>query len=521
MDQEPQGSPKQIEASFFGAKKIWIAVLAIAIVFCFIFSFLWLSTVPVHEGDEGFYLRIATERLYHLPHPLSLALVTSVSPQFPETPLFSLILSGWLKIFGVTLVAGRLLSVFVLLAIAALVGGIAYRLQGLRAAALSVFGLASIPYFWFYGREVLTHGLTIALILASLYALIAYKQTQRALWMVVCATCGVLAIFISYWALWYCLLLPMFAFFTKRWYRALALLPIFSLLGYWLERYWRYREVFVSDFHNLFFWQSTGGFIEHHSLLGQLIHGIGQIGIISILGPAMLFGVIGLFMCTDRFSRIVLATSFLVSAIFLYRDRYVVHVAYLLIMIAPFAAIGFGFFGDRILTNLPARWLSKRMDRVALSLVGIGLCAACLMFSIGFAWWVAAKVTQGNLSRSNLANIAAVTSFINKQATPNDFVIAPSEVYWQLRTKAVDHTWVYARQTGRVNDSFSARYPMDDSYFSYYTDFTHAMFVVERNTNKYIYLPDENKIIPISSWPSVYHDDMFTVYKNPSQPIAQ
>lgn len=497
---------------------LWAIVLTLLFVF--------LTTIPTIFDDEGFYLRLAAERIYGIPGPLSLAHVTSVSPQFPETPFYGAILGIAFQLFGVSLHAGRLLTTSVSLLIVMLVWVFVRRNFGQQAARWSTVGLIFMPFFWQFGRTAIPHGLTGLLIFTSFCLLVRWRQSRWRWAMVFASMSATLAVFVSYWALFYLALFPLLVRPTRRPVTWLAFLPFVSLAAYWLQRYAVLGEIFVRDFQSLTAWESTGGMLGPQSFFSHLVNPVIQFIFFCTMNPAVAIGLLGFVFLRDRWLKWSLLSISIGGLLFLFRDRQYVANWYLPVVVVPFIAIGIGNFFE----NVFRAWVPRIQERILRHLSRIIVTIAILgLFMPTTIWWFNAIRTETtkHYGAKHNALMNEVTNFVRQRTTRNDFVIASPEVFWLLPTRAVDITWVYARELGRIDGllgrQFYARYETDDRFFSYPTNVQSAKYVIVSKVFaipalKFLQSPFhslyQNLYSDIDGWPLVFENGLYQVYQN-------
>lgn len=487
-----------------------------------------LREFPALYNDEGFYLRLGAERARGLPYPLSLAFITSVSPQFPMTPAWGIVL-GWLGHWpGDALMVGRVFAALSSVLLVIIGACLTRRIAGWFAVIGMLWAYSVVHYFWYFGREIIPHGFTSLLLFGSFSLLLDWRirgQRWALFTSVLLATTGG---FMSYWAFYFILCFPVAVATARRHYRFLGIVPLLALLLFWLERLIRYGKDFLTDFHNLFFWMASGGVAGDQTPWLTLLHPVANAIILSVTIPIHALGMVGFFFLRDRWLRRALIGFSLASILFVFRDREVFNTPYLTLFTLPFSTVGVGVFLARFGAFLGRQTRSwKRITGIVAVIVvlGVGLGNALHTFRVAMGKPVEAGATL-------LTNVYDAAAYVIPRASASDYVITPVEIYWLLPMRSVEQTFVYGREFGRlsgeVGEYFRSPYRTDDRYFSYPTAVRFAKYVIVQteilstDSSTYVgfsaihaYLSQQ-----VKDWPIVYHNQLYTILANPSIAVS-
>lgn len=476
---------------------------------CF-FSFFQLQNFPEPSpaSDEGFYLRLATEKRHDLPSPLSLQKVTSVTPQFPLTMLYPTIVSLWMRVGGDTLGWLRGLSALMLVILAFEIGYGAYRLAGKKAAYASIVSLFFMPLLWRFGHMAIPHAMIAVLLFGSVIGLLEYRRTANRLWLFGGVFLALGALFVSYWALLYCLVLPFFLVPYKKWHEALTWLPIVVFGIYLFERYVRYGEVFVRDAHLLLSWQSAGGYGGRSNIITQIFNSFGHFVDFLVafpIVPLALIGLTGLVLIEKKWIKWRIVALFGLLGLYFFRDRTVGESGYLALFLIPFLALGAGVVGARVYEKIAVN--KKQFRYIILSfctILALGILSVTYV-SMGL---------RGNDQSAREFALDQVVRFAEDNTSSEAYIIASTDIYWRIRRKVADPTWVAVRDG--INIGSNTKYPVEDSYFSYPTSPAFATLYIEPrqeiiNFNATKYMQES-----VQGWPLVLENEYYRIFQNPA-----
>jgi len=148
----------------------------------FIFGFLYFCCLGFHEPvwyDEGITL-FHTNKSFHE--------LIEFSKVDNNPPLFNILLYGWSKIFGYSILASRALSAIFMSITMVLIHSLGKKIYGSCYAIISVAFLFSFEAIIYYSVEIRSYGLMLMLAMCNLYALytIYHKNNllNSAMWVV-------------------------------------------------------------------------------------------------------------------------------------------------------------------------------------------------------------------------------------------------------------------------------------------------------------------------------------------------
>lgn len=504
------------------ANKKWLIISVLLGVFFGVFAFGFLSRLPAFDvNDEGYYLRLATERLYDLPHPFSFAQVTSVYSLYPETPLYSVFLSAYFSVAGLSVTAGRALSSIFLLLIVGLVILFSYRVSGKYGALLSAVAALGAPHFWFFGRLVLPHAFIVFLVLLSLFLIYEYRH-QGKNW-ILCAGIGiaVVSIFVSYWSLLYCVLLPFLLLPYKHKIRLLAFLPLFSLGLYWLSRLLVYGELFIQDFQKFLAWMQSGDiFYAQTSILGLALHVSSQYALFLLYSPIYILSLIGIFFIKDRWVKWSLIILFIFGGLYIFRDRSLLVTTYIVVLIIPFGLLGISGLVEAI--RRFCLWLKFSFEQTNRAF----LASALLLFVVGVATMIYLFYGQIRFEAETKTGAYLLTQgeeaaeFVNKHADADAYVVANLETFWMIEHPSMNYLWLYFLERSGFDSEYANYFwKLDSGYYSRDLSLTKAQFVVDYKKVMSGFMQSDplfrQVFEPTLGWPIVFENIEYRIYENP------
>jgi len=108
-----------------------------------------------------------------------------------NVPLYYVLFYAWSRVFGISLVAARMLTVACGVACIPLVYAIGRRVSGVRAAQIAAVCVALSPFQIWHAQSMRPYGVCIPLVLVSMYALLRAREAPR-LWYAVALAANLL-----------------------------------------------------------------------------------------------------------------------------------------------------------------------------------------------------------------------------------------------------------------------------------------------------------------------------------------
>lgn len=502
----------------------WLFAMVVLLSLSATMLFAKLGTYPMIEeyGDEGFYLRLSTD-IYRGNHiPFSLAHITGVSSQFPMTPLYPHVLAVVYRVAGLSFISARLFSSLVGLLIILVTARFAYRALGRVGSVACIIGFLGITVFWQAVQMTIPHGLASLLIISSIYCLYEFHQRRKLGWFIGAIACAIPAPFLTYWGFFLYPLLPVFMWHTSRRLLWWSFLPLVVFIAYFFQRWILYPQDFISDAHEMLAWQATGGVMDSHSFGGQILDSLRRSWSMIQGSFVVIIGVVGVFFLKQQWLRWVVSTTTFIGALFIFRDNG----AYVVVIMVPFFALGFGAIVSRY-----ADWLKQsaqpRVCKIYLFLVTTLVLAS--MVVIPFSRLIINEITPGYIAarQQRMSIVEATTRWLNARVAKDDFVVSPTALYWKLNSRAVDGTWIIAREEGKysgvLGKNYRTRYRTDDAYFFFRTDLQAAKYVVfdkRFHIAEHQYsdgLGDVEAYLDTrtENWPVIYENHGYQIRQNP------
>ncbi len=510
---------------------ILLAIVSIAV----ILRFIHLRTAPDWYMDEGEFIRFADNLSKG---NFDISGVRDSLLLIGRLPMFLWVLAATFKLFGTDILVLRSLTALCSVAIIIIVYLFVRQALGRKSAIYSALLLAIMPEFIYYNRMGFTYNWTSLWMLFSLFALWKYLQQDNRRWLAIaCLSAGV-ALASDYLGIIsvFVIILVLTLFHPRHIIYALLIgLPvIISIVPSFLHS----PSYTLHDFRTPFIMASRG----EGGLGYQLSLMLQAYPLMFLRQPWIVLGIFGIFLLPDKHLKglLLLLLCGILGLLSFSRGLS----AHYLLPIWPLVIIGVGYLMERTVAYLfttvkssivnlkiAPQWLDNTSIKSVLGSVGSTLLVFCFVFlpvsymiildSRGFL--IEPVIPSTVLSQVYWEDLyipandaQAIAQEISKNISPEDFVIAPSTIYWMLPCNAVDYRSVYSYELTKKGEGNSAvsmdRYTEDISMSS-------AKFVVLHDASLYSGVDSpviSSTLNEIADWPIVMDRQGVQLFCNPA-----
>ncbi len=495
-------------------------LIALVVVVAAVVRFWRLPSLPAWYTDEGWYLSTGWNLVHGQWTTFGIRDWTFASP-FVTTPPLGQALAGFLALlFGKSIVPFRFLTATVGVATVMslwFIGRRVYRSPwaGLLAAAAYAF----VPVIVVNNRWSFPHNLTGLLLLWSFYLLWRAHEGAARKFALFGVACAAGASLISFWV-WGFVVVILGLFWRQGWRRALQLAALAAApaaLALTL------RAVTVP--HAFFF--DLGAMLSGVSIINSdhgtpiwfsLLFGFYSYFHLSVF---FLLALGGLILARPRGLRLALAAAVLFTAlpVLINRADYGGYF-YSALSFTPLLILGIGglVWPVDALTGLVRRYVGLT--------IGVALAAVSIFYLVQVGNGIASGRLADLAGREEFIREAAVpqmqavAEYLNPRLQPDDFVIAPNNLNWQLRAFTVDILWVACyQQRARFPNLWTGRFvrPMNLANARYLVDDT--LFGGDAGVCRE-FQPAVEAQFESEHWPLVFSAGRFRVYQNPAPKSA-
>ncbi|MBZ0292317.1 MAG: glycosyltransferase family 39 protein [Anaerolineae bacterium] len=488
-------------------------------------AYLRLTGIEGNPGwytDEGTHLAIAQQltqgRIQYLAVNRSFLL-------FGRLPLFELLLTGAVQLFGLSMTTlralGASLEILAVVMLYAIIRWVEPKKWPL--ALLAPFLLAIYPQAVLYSRMGFSYHLLTPLVLLACLGLTQYLGTSARRWMIIAALSigiGLLSdLMIG------ALVLPLILVGLYKHPRDLLWALSFLALPFGL-----YAMVMLITDASVFLFDLNYTLSRLGGLpVSTQIYNAG-LNYTVLLSQDFWFplGIVGLFLLVPRYFRAVCLMLLLLPILVIGRTVALYSLsAYYIVPLLPFAALG---MASLIYHGVPMLWLmtsqifadssSVWLRRVASVSIAILLIlpplAISLLLQIGYVQDRFPTAIDPFLLDSDAAKVVA--DYINTHTMPDELVVASPGIAWLFHANTADFQMSVAA-TGEETVHLPANLPQDR--FAFDPAYNRARYIVVDNLWHNwgaVHMPQVAVMLTdVESWPTVLQADTFTVYQNPER----
>lgn len=495
-----------------------LLVIASIIVVAAAVRFPSLRTSPPAYTDEAFYLNVAWEMAHGRATVSGISQWTFLSPFSTSPPLYHFVLIPLLLLFGKSLFVARVLTASIGVLTAASLTYIGFVIFRSKLAGM-VMGLAyaTIPIIVVNNRWAFPQNLAGFCLLWAAFFLWQYRSTGRRAYEIAGCLIAGAALTTTYWC-WGFVGAIFFIYRgleKKRAWQAIGTilaLPI-SIIAI------RALTVPAAFWADISSFGLTWHFVSNSTpLWSKFFNGSGQY---FTRDPLLFLAIIGMLVVRPNKLRIFLLSVFFFSAIVLLTNRTTFSGwFYSGLTFTPLVLLGLGAGVVTIKQQAGNHW-----RKVA----GVIVTSIVLYSSIQF-WGIIYSIHRHTLAtlatqdipfitREDDKDIEQIANFINTRLDPDDFVIAPNTINWQLHARSVEAIWTacYEHQQ-EFRQLFINRFPApigihNATYLVDDTLFGGDVGICEDWRTEIL------DTALIEHWPKVLSTGRYQVYQNPN-PIS-